>query len=170
MSRSGYVDDCDDNWSWIRWRGYVASAIRGKRGQAFLREMLAAMDAMPIKRLTPNRLEAKDMVSFSHWGMIECDSVCAIGSVGKARRIDMKHLDPDDYTSVAATFGINDKLAQEIVYMNDEAWYWETDEKGHIKKDADGRNIRITPEGRFQKMRAWVASNIKPEKSPESAS
>jgi hypothetical protein len=43
-------------WSHIRWRGAVASAIRGGRGQAFLREMLAAMDAMPVKRLVANEL------------------------------------------------------------------------------------------------------------------
>jgi len=47
MSRSGYSDDCDDQWSLICWRGAVKSAIRGKRGQAFLKEMLAALDALP---------------------------------------------------------------------------------------------------------------------------
>lgn len=136
MSRSGYSDDIDDNWSWIRWRGYVASAIRGKRGQAFLREMLAAMDAMPEKKLIANDLETAD------------GAVCAIGSVGKARGIDMSSLDPEDYSTVAATFGINEKLVQEIVYMNDEAFdnYW-----------------CKTPEERFQKMRAWIASHIRDE-------
>ena len=38
MSRSGYSDDLD-NWDLIRWRGQVSSAIRGKRGQGFLREL-----------------------------------------------------------------------------------------------------------------------------------
>ena len=47
MSRSGYSDDIDDNWAHIMWRGRVASSIRGKRGQAMLRELLAALDAMP---------------------------------------------------------------------------------------------------------------------------
>lgn len=46
MSRSGYSDDID-NWDLIKWRGQVASAIRGKRGQLFLRELLAALDALP---------------------------------------------------------------------------------------------------------------------------
>ena len=46
MSRSGYTDDMEDMWQHICWRGAVASAIRGRRGQAFLREMLAAMDAI----------------------------------------------------------------------------------------------------------------------------
>jgi hypothetical protein len=47
MSRSGYSDDHSE-WDLIRWRGAVASAIRGKRGQAFLRELLVALDAMPV--------------------------------------------------------------------------------------------------------------------------
>jgi len=34
MSRSGYVDNGDiEQWDLIRWRGAVASAIRGKRGE-----------------------------------------------------------------------------------------------------------------------------------------
>jgi hypothetical protein len=90
VSRSGYSDDMDDQWQFIRWRGTVKSAIRGKRGQAFLREMLVAMDAMPEKRLVASELEAEGQV-------------CAIGSVGRARGIDMSKLDPEDYDTVAGT-------------------------------------------------------------------
>lgn len=46
MSRSGYSDDCDDPLQEGRWRAAVNSAIRGKRGQAFLREALAALVAV----------------------------------------------------------------------------------------------------------------------------
>ncbi len=46
MSRSGYVDDID-NLALINWRGAVKSAIQGKRGQAFLRALVDALDAMP---------------------------------------------------------------------------------------------------------------------------
>ena len=38
MNRSGYTEE-GDNWSVVRWRGAVKAAIRGKRGQAFLREL-----------------------------------------------------------------------------------------------------------------------------------
>src|SRR3954471_11126976 len=101
MSRSGYVEDCDYEISWINWRGAVKSAIRGKRGQAFLYEMLQAMAALP-----ENKLIAREL---------ECDgAVCAIGAVGKARGLDMSQLDPEDYHSVAGKFGIAEALAQEI--------------------------------------------------------
>lgn len=144
MSRSGYTEDCDDQWSFIMWRGAVKRAIRGQRGQLFLMEMLAAMDALPLKRLVANELEVPDLIPCSHWGMFEAESVCAIGSVGKQRGIDMKTIDPEDYATVAETFGIATSMAQEIVYMNDEASSW-----------------RETPEARFERMRKWILSEIK---------
>jgi len=137
----------DDQWSFIRWRGAVKSAIRGKRGQSFLREMIEAMDALPERKLVANELQSGDQV-------------CAIGAVGKSRGIDMGQIDPEDYATVAALFGISDALAQEIVFMNDEAWIWSTDERG-IQKDAQGKSIRLTPEQRFEKMRSWVSRHLK---------
>lgn len=134
MSRSGYSDDCD-NWQMIKWRGAVASAIRGARGQAFLREMLCALDALPQKRLIAGELE--------HRG--ETCEVCAIGAVGRARGTDMSRLDPEDRETVAATFGIAYALAAEIAYNNDDGvGYW----------------VEETPEARFARMRTWVWSMI----------
>jgi hypothetical protein len=93
MSRSGYTDDGDfDNWAMIRWRGAVTKAINGKRGQAFLKEMLACPDAMLVKKLVHGELETKD------------GAVCALGSIGKSRGIDMSSIDPHDRDTVAATF------------------------------------------------------------------
>jgi hypothetical protein len=129
MSRSGYSDDCDDsNQLWL-WRGAVASAMGGRRGQAFLREMLAAMDAMPEKRLVANELEQNG-------------EVCAIGSVGRVRGIDMSKLDPKDPDTVASVFGIARAMAREIVDENDESYGNET------------------PEQRWERMRRWVDSHI----------
>lgn len=109
MSRSGYSDayDRDDQWDLIRWRGAVASAIRGKRGQAFLREMLTALDALESRRLIAGELE-------------KAGEVCAIGAVGRKRGLDMSKLDPEDRESVAGAFGIAPALAAEIVFENDE--------------------------------------------------
>jgi hypothetical protein len=144
MSRSGYTDDYDDQWSHIMWRGAVKSAMKGKRGQAFLKEMLAALDALPVKRLVANELASPDLIPCSHWGLFEAESVCAIGAVGKARGINMHDLDPDDYESVAGTFGIATSMAQEIVYENDEMG-----------------GYRETPEQRFQRVRGWIESEIR---------
>lgn len=138
MSRSGYSDDID-TWDLIMWRGAVASALKGARGQAFLKEMLAALDALPEPKLVANALE-KD------------GAVCAMGAVGKSRGISMSHIDPEDPATVSNLFGIARALAQEVSYENDEGTY---------KRDE-------TEEERFARMREWVvahltASPMKPE-------
>ena len=130
MSRAGYSEDLYP-WDLIRWRGQVASAIRGKRGQKFFVDLLAALDAMPEKSLIADDLQNEE------------GEVCAIGALGLARGVDMKHLDPEDPEGVAATFDIAPQLAREVVYYNDE----------HFD--------RSTPEDRWNKMRAWVAGQIK---------
>lgn len=131
MSRSGYIDDFEDNWSLIRWRGAVASATNGARGQALLREMLSALDAMPVKELVAHELEADG----AH---------CALGVVGKARGLDLKKIDPEDSQLVASIFGIANALACEIVFINDEGEW--------------GGNERSAR--RWIRMRAWIASQI----------
>lgn len=136
MSRSGYNDDCG-GWDLIRWRGAVASAIRGARGQAFLREMAAAMDAMPEKILIDEELE-KD------------GQVCALGAVGKARGIQMADIDPDDREAVAKTFGIARALASEIMYENDDCDY------------VFGESRRETPAEKWQRLRHWIDKHLLP--------
>lgn len=142
MSRSGYCDEIDDQWAHICWRGAVASAIRGARGQALLREMLAAFDAMPVKELVAHELEANG----AH---------CALGVVGANRSLDLSAVDPDEPTQVARLFGIAPAMAQEIVYMNDEAQSYHDDEQGNWRHE--------TPSERWSRMREWVASQIKQE-------
>ena len=139
MSRSGYSDDYEYMGLY---RATVDRSIRGKRGQAFLREMAAAMDAMPVKRLIA--------------GEIENDSgeVCAIGTVCKARGMDASKIDYDEPESVGRAVGISRALAAEIEFENDErpSWgYW------------TGRTE--TPEERWVRMRKWVEENIQKQES-----
>lgn len=132
MSRSGYSDDCD-GWSLIMWRGAVKSAIRGKRGQAALRDMLAQMDAMPVKELIAEQLENSK------------GQVCTLGALGVKRGIDMSPIDYDEPEQVAKSFNLSDAFVREVAYQNDECvWYVET------------------PAQRFDRMRKWVVENITP--------
>ena len=139
MSRSGYSDDCENL---AMWRGMVMGATLGKRGQAFFRALLAALDAMPERRLIQGALEEGD------------GEVCALGALGRARGIDMTEVDPSAPSEVAPLFDIAECLAQEVVYMNDEYYDITTtdDKKGY--RD-------YTPEERWQKMRAWVVKQIR---------
>ncbi len=115
MSRSGYVDD-SEQWALIRWRGAVASAIRGRRGQAFLSELRAALLRMRHRRLIAEALE-------------EGGEVCALGALGLARSMDMTEIDSEDSDAVAGAFDIPHALACEIQYENDETLYQATPER-----------------------------------------
>lgn len=121
MSRSGYDDDCD-GWALVRWRGAVSSAMRGARGQALMRDLLGALDAMPEKRLIAESLEAGG-------------EVCALGCLGRTKGIDVSQLNPENAEAVARTFDIAPALAREIVFVNDNRWR-ETEEQRWIRMRA----------------------------------
>lgn len=129
MSRSGYADDMDEDRLAL-WRGAVASAIRGKRGQRLLQDMAEAMDKMPEKVLIAHELEADG----DH---------CALGVVGRERGIDLKSIDPEDYWYVAKQFDIAEALSREIVFINDEVG-----------------NYDETPQRRWIRVRRWVDENL----------
>ncbi len=163
MSRSGYCEDGDgDNWSMICWAGAVASSIRGKRGQAMLRETLAALDALPEKILVSESLINAE------------GQYCTLGALGRARNVDMSKIDPDDYDAVANAFGVAGALAREIMWMNDgyisdKKWIdveicgpmrpYYPDRGNHIK------SVLVVnenaPQERFEFMRSWLIANIK---------
>lgn len=151
MSRSGYSDDAwdyDDGamWRMIRWRGQVASAIRGKRGQAFLRELRDALDAMPEKRLIYGKLTDG------------CGGVCALGAVGQHRGMDLLSLEreraereeDDDLNfanhTLSDKFNIAHALVCELQFENDECALYGCN-------DTDERRWRI--------VRNWVERNIR---------
>jgi hypothetical protein len=113
------------------WRGAVRSASRGKRGQAMFREMLDALDAMPVKELIRNQI-------------VELNGQrCAFGVLGEKRGLDLADVDPEDNAHIAQVFGVAHALACEVMYENDEAYRYDE-----------------TPAERWTRMRAWVAGNI----------
>ena len=167
MSRSGYSYDIEDNWSLIKCRGAVASAIRGKRGQALLRAMLVALDELPEKRLIagelifqgepefprPNPEEdiivGGDRLVDGRGNVVNIGDCCALGALARHRHMDVSNFDPHDPEYVADAFGVNDKLIREITWANDE----------------DGPYCRAeTPEERFIRVREWVAAQIRDDK------
>lgn len=106
MSRSGYSDDGD----YLElYRATVDRALKGARGQHFLRKLRTALDAMSVKWLITDQIADK------------AGQVCALGAVDPNTEID-----PEDIERVAAHFGIAHSMAAEIVYMNDEYYSWRT--------------------------------------------
>ena len=138
MGRSGYNDDCDDQWAVIRWRGAVNSAIKGARGQAFLKELAEAMDAMPEKILITDALE--------HEG-----EFCALGVIGHKRGIDLSKIDTEDWHQLSKQFGIAESMAREIMFENDDDFFYP---KEGVTEDAR----------RWSRVRKWIDRRlIKPD-------
>lgn len=143
MSRHNYSDDLDQ-WALIKWRGQVASAIRGKRGQRLLLDLIAALDAMPEKVLIAGELVNSD------------GDYCALGAVGAKRGIVMDALDPEESETVAEVFDIADQLAREIAYVNDDG--------GRDWKVVNGewKHCPETPQERWARVRAWAVKHVQP--------
>lgn len=134
MSRSGYNEDYgNEDGALAMWRGVIASATRGKRGQRFFRDLVVALDAVPDKRLIANEFQRDD------------GGMCALGSLAKLKGISgLEDVREDDYEDLGEAFDIAHQLAQEVMFMNDEA-----------------RGSGETRENRWLRMRAWAASQIR---------
>ena len=168
MSRSGLFEaDGEDPLAHGRWRGAVTSAIRGKRGQAFLRELADALDAMPQKWLVAGELQSED----------GCN--CTLGVIAGKRGLDVANMDVDDYDSIADSLGVNAKIAQEIMWENDESFCsWEYvdvvicgpmrppfyDHRRGWVHEKHERDVRVEKQSvgfkRWQHMRDWVAKHL----------
>lgn len=98
------------------YRGQVASAIRGKRGQALLRSLKDALEAMPAQRLGAGWIES-------------AGDVCALGALGRARGMDMQRLGGEDNDGLAREFGVAHQLIAEIEFENDEVGWSRTPEE-----------------------------------------
>jgi hypothetical protein len=128
MSRHDYSDDCDNIWLY---RNAVDRAIGGKRGQAFLRELVVSLDALPAKRLVDGVL-------------VDGGDYCALGAVGLHREIEMDECAEVDASDTAKMFGLARSMAAEIMFVND-----------------DGAIGPESPEQRFERVRRWAVSNLK---------
>jgi len=136
MGRSGYSDDWDgDGMPPEFWQQAVAQSIKGKRGQAFLRELATAMDAMTEKRLIAEELVTPEG---------EC---CTMGVICKARGLDLSEVDPYDREQVAKLFNIAPAMAAEIAHEND--------------RDFEYKRSEEIPEKRWVRMRKWVRRNVR---------
>lgn len=171
MSRSGYTDDNDDPLAHGRWRQAVKRALEGKRGQALLRELLGALDAMEDKRLYSGSFATAD------------GEFCTLGVLGAKRGTKMDDLGDEDYCEpeiVAERFGIAPAMAAEIMYLNDEyavdEWKWMNVEIcGPMRprerhaiygfQNMHLREVRVHNDNhaaeRWQAMRKWVAEHLK---------
>ena len=128
------------------YRGTVARAMRGKRGQSMLRELALALDAMPVKRLASRSFQTA-----------KGGDVCTLGCLLRVRGVDTTELDaaigdpcddyPEDVSEAAGSaLGVARSMAAEIMFENDDPFCH--------------RVVNETPEERWARMRFWVDSQI----------
>ncbi len=132
--RISFSDDEDFPGQVDLWQGNCERSLRGKKGQRELRELHAALLALPGKRLIHGALED------------ESGGVCAIGAYGKRKGVDLSRFDVDtDTDQVGIAGGMPPLVAWKVVEMNDVEF---------------GRHV--TPEQRYLKLLAWVESKLLP--------
>jgi len=150
MSRYCDFDDHDhEPWMEGQTAGALRSAIRGRRGQRLLRDLIEGLDALPVQELAAGTL--KDP---------ETGCVCALGVVRLQRGADAVPLrfdptDPDvDWRDLAKPFDISETLANAVICQN---------EYGDKCNDEPSRRRR------WRLVRRWAVCNLiappKPKKS-----
>ena len=115
MSRYCDFDDYDhEPWMEGQAVGALRSAIRGRRGQQLLRDLVAGLDALPKPELAAGALEDP-----------ETGCVCALGAVRLQRGSEAVPLrfDPTDedvdWRELAEPFDISETLANAVVSENE---------------------------------------------------
>lgn len=156
--RVNYCDEEDRPGQFALWDANVKRSIRGKRGQAALREFEAALLAMPEKRLIRDLLTNED------------GEVCAIGCYARHKGLDLSKFDPEDESDeVGVAAGMPQLVAWSIVALNDITLdvVWEVADgpaqRGHGVYKGGIPLIRdMTPEERYAKVLAWVQEKLTP--------
>ena len=146
MSRIIEAEDCEP-WMAGQQAGALRSAVRGRRGQAFLRELVAALGALPAQELAAGALEDP-----------ETGCCCAFGAVARARAWGREEigLDPTDddiwrpECRLAEAFDISETLAWQVIAEN-EAF--------------SECNDRTWRRRRWRHVRDWAVSEIEPAES-----
>ena len=135
MSRSGYTEDDGDSYYPV-W--FWRQAVR------------RAIDGKRGQVFLREMIEALDAMPEKRLiaGELEYNgNVCALGAVCRKRGLDLRYSGSLGNANLASFFNIACALVREIEYMNDE-WLG-----------------GVTPEQRWQKMRAWAVENLIQEES-----
>lgn len=153
--RIGYTDEEDFPGQFGLWQGNCQRSLKGKAGQTALRELEAALLALPSKRLI-----AESLVD-TH------GEVCAIGALAEFRgdiTDDMIGQGEYDMEEVGVELGMPRLVAWKVVEMND-LMFNGTDlvlHEGPYRWPSERpfEYVPITPEQRYERMLAWIREQL----------
>lgn len=144
MTRLRECDDCE-YWQEGLSVGWLRNAIRGKRGQRLLRDLIKGLDSLPTPELSAGALEDPDT-----------GCACALGVVRRVRGAENVPLwfEPDEEDiepwDLAGPFDIPVTLAWEVVQQNE--WFSESNDEQTRRK-------------RWKAVRDWAVSNLSDQPS-----
>lgn len=153
--RIGYTEEEDYPGQFGLWQGNCQRSLKGKAGQAILRELEAALLALPSKRLI-----ASSLVD-AH------GEVCAIGALAEFKgeiTDDMIGQGEYDMEEVGIQLGMPRLVAWKIVEMND-LQFAGTDlvfGEGPYRwpNEQPYAYVEVTPEQRYERMLKWVREQV----------
>ncbi len=169
MARISYSDEEDTPGQFALFEANVKRSCAGKQGQWALRELEAALLALPRPRLVKDALA-------------EDGDCCAVGCLVLALRVqrgedraavlaDLEGSDPEDEDAaqeMAEPLGIPHLVGWQLVALNDMycATVWEVADgpiqRGHGVYRGGIPYVRdMTPEERFDRVLAWVRSHLR---------
>ncbi len=154
--RLNYSDEEDYPGQYALWQANCRRSLRGRAGQRELRELEAALLALPEKRLIRNALTDDD------------GGVCAIACYAKHKGFDVSKFDPEyesDEVGIAA--GMPDLVAWKVVALNDIECddVWEVAlgpvQPGYgVYRGGIPLVREMEPEERYEKVLMWVRAQI----------
>lgn len=176
--RIGYSEEEDFAGQFELWQANCQRSLNGKKGQAALRELEAALLALPEKRLIANK-------------MIDADGeVCAIGALAKHKGRDLvaetreqlsaigiEHFDDEidgdgEMEEIGVELGMPRLVAWKVVCQNDieiDGYYVTL--PGPYRWFQEQQQLRayvpVTPEIRYDKMLAWVQRQTERTNTPK---
>ena len=189
MSRTHYSDDYGEdfpNQLWL-YRANVDRSMASKTGRKMLREILAALDAMPTRELWPDVfIETRDEEARDRFHANETPApkgaMCALGAwaataLGPEAAAGLfREAEPDSLTMAhrLKALGWPPLVVHEIVFENDsEDHRWRTDYVLGPLTEADHRarypyersrfvryRVEETPAERWQRVRDWIAERL----------
>ena len=156
MSRITNMDDWDDEDGPLRqgrWERNTETTIKGKRGQKVLRQLEAALVALPLPELTDELFwrEPSDMERdiADAYGVVAAPQVCVLGAYARHIGVDYQKaewLNEESVSEVAPwaadELGMAYTLAWNLMFENDEAWAY------------------ATPRRRYDGILKWVRQNL----------
>lgn len=172
MSRINYSDDENYPGQFELWQANCQRSLKGKRGQAALRELEAALLALPHKRLIARAVAANGDVCAVGAVLLlrKTKEVGSLDAAQQALEADMGEVDEQGFIEtedLGVEVGMPRLVAWKIVEMNDIQCdtVWEVaygpERRGFGTYKGGLPLVRdMRPEERYEKVLAWVRGQL----------